>query len=128
MARYLLDTTVLIDHLRGQPKTVELMTTLARLGHDLGVCCINIAELYSGLDGEEQGQADKLINSLIYYEISRDVAKLAGGYRFRFARKGIALTTSDTLVAAAAVSNGATLVTANVKDYPMEEVELLRQP
>ena len=39
-----------------------------------------------------------------------------------------ALTTTDTLVAAAAVSNEATLVTANVRDYPMEEVELLQQP
>ena len=128
MARYLLDTTVLIDHLRGQPKAVELMTRMARLGHELGVCCINIAELYSGLANEEQVRADKLINSLAYYEISRDTAKLAGGYRFRFARKGVALTTTDTLVAAAAVSNEATLVTANVRDYPIEEVELLQQP
>jgi predicted nucleic acid-binding protein len=38
------------------------------------------------------------------------------------------LTTTDTLVAATAIKHGATLITANVKDYPMEEIELLQQP
>jgi predicted nucleic acid-binding protein len=45
---YLFDTTVLIDHLRGQPAAVEPLTALAGEGHRLGVCCINIAELYAG--------------------------------------------------------------------------------
>ena len=128
MAKYLLDTTVLIDHLRGRQKVAETVIRLARQGHELGVCCINIAELYSGLNDNERAGAEKLIDSLDYYEISKDIAKMAGCYRFEFARKGITLTTSDTIVAAVAINYGAILVTANVKDYPMKEIELLQQP
>lgn len=128
MARYLLDTTVLIDHLTGRRKVVELMTALATQGHSLGVCAINITELYSGLNGQERARADVLMTGLDYYEISPDAAKKAGGYRFDFARKGTPLTTTDMLIAATAVSHGAILVTANVKDYPMEDLDLLPQP
>src|SRR3990172_6555099 len=103
VARYLLDTTVLIDHLTGRRKAVEMVTSLARQGHVLGVCSINVAELYSGLNSQERARADVLITGLDYFEISPDAAKRAGGYRFEFARKGMPLTTTDTLIAATAV-------------------------
>src|SRR4030042_4925999 len=128
MAKYLLDTTVLIDHLRGQQKVTDMIIRLARQGNELGVCCINIAELYAGLSDKERIKAEKLIDNLYYYETSKDIAKMAGCYRFDFARKGITLSTSDTIVAAIALSHGVTLITANVKDYPMKEIELLQQP
>jgi predicted nucleic acid-binding protein len=128
VAKYILDTTVLIDHLRGRRKVVELVTRLAQEAHQLGVCCVNIVELYSGLNDEEQGKADRLVNYLDYYDITREIAKLAGSYRFSFARKGLTLTITDTLVAATTIVQDATLVTANVKDYPMEEIKLLTQP
>lgn len=128
MTKYLLDTTALIDHLHGRQRTVELITGLAHQGHDLGVCCVNVAELYSGLSDKERVKADRLIDSLDYYEIPQDASKMAGNYRFDFTKRGVTLTTTDTLVAATAIKHGATLITANVKDYPMEEIELLQQP
>lgn len=85
-------------------------------------------ELYSGLSQSERAKAHRLIDTLEYYEVSRNAAKLAGSYRFDFARRGMILTTTDTLVAATAVEQDATVITANPKDYPMEEIELVRQP
>lgn len=38
------------------------------------------------------------------------------------------LTVTDTLIAAVAIARGCTLVTANRKDYPMTEIQLLDQP
>lgn len=128
IAKYLLDTTVLIDHLRGRQEVVDLVTTLARQGHRLGLCCINVAELYSGLNPEEQARAGRLIDSLDFYEVSLEVAKQAGRHRYDFARQGISLSTADTLVAATAIGEGAILVTANTKDFPMGKLELLEHP
>jgi tRNA(fMet)-specific endonuclease VapC len=128
MSKFLLDTTVLIDHLRGRLPVVVFVTGLASAGNELGVCPICVAELYSGLKDRQRTIAEKLIGNLDYWEATREAAKMAGSFRYEFARKGVTLTTADALVAAIAVAHGAALVTANTKHYPMSEIELLRQP
>jgi len=46
---------------------------------------------------------------------------------FRYhARLGVTLSTTGTLIAALAVSVGATLVTRNIKDLPMNEVSVIQ--
>jgi predicted nucleic acid-binding protein len=128
VGKYLLDTTVLIDHLRGRQEVVELVTGLADAGNSLGVCSISVAELYSGVSDKHRAVAERLIDSLDYWDGTREAAKKAGGYRYDFARNGVALTTTDALVAAIAVSHGAILVTANARHYPMRDLQLLQQP
>ena len=128
IAKYLLDTTILIDHLRGRQEAVDLLTVLVRQGHRLGLCCVNVAELYSGLRHEERARADRLIGNLDFYDVTREAAKQAGQYRYDFACRGITLSIADTLVAATAVTQSATLVTANTKDFPIEGIELLEHP
>ena len=125
MAKYLLDTTILINHLRGHPEVAELITSLAGQGHQLGLCCINVAELYSGLNPGEQARAEGLVDSLDFYEITREAAKQAGRFRYDFARRGITLSSADTLIAATAIEEVATLITANVRDFPMQDLQLL---
>ncbi len=46
----------------------------------------------------------------------------AGTWRRDFAKRGVTLSQADCLIAAAAVSIGARLATANVKDFPMPEI------
>ena len=124
MAKYLLDTTGLINHMRGRQDVIDLVTQLALEGHQLGVCCINVAELYAGLDPQERSRGERLIASLDYYDTTRRVASLAGSYQYDFARRGTTLTAADTLIAATAVTESAVLVTANERDFPMEELSL----
>ena len=125
MADYLLDATALIDYLRGRRGIIELVNTLANQGHQLGLCCISVAEVYAGLSEEERAGADRLADAMDYHEISREVAKEAGRFRYEFARRGTTLTTTNTLIAATAIDLGATLITANTRDFPMQEIELL---
>ena len=124
----LLAPTVLIDYLRGYWGAVELVDGLAGGGHNLAACCVSVAELYTGVNPAQRTKVDGLISGLEYYDISVAAAKEAGSYRHDYARRGIALSVADTLIAATAIDQGAILVTANPKDFPMEEIQLLEHP
>jgi len=128
MTRYLLDTTVLIDYLNGRPHVVSTVKRLAEEGHILGVCCINITELFAGLWEHEKPVAEKLIENLTYFQVTPEVARKAGEYIYGFARKGIILGTSNVTIAAVAIANHAMLVTANADHCPIPGVQLIELP
>ena len=125
MAKYILDTTVLVDFLNGRREAVNLVDSLAHQGNQLGVCCVSVAELYAGTDQESRAAADRLMDAMDYHDVSLAAAKEAGRYRYEFARRGITLSITDTLMAATAIAEGAILITANTRDFPMDEIELL---
>ena len=124
MAAYLLDTSALIDWLGGSSSVRRLITGLVESVHDLAVCCVSVAELYSGLADHERPIVDGAIEPMEYWDIGPTVAKLAGYYRYAYSREGVQLSTPDALLAALAVGQEAYLVTGNVKDFPMPELKL----
>lgn len=125
MTTYLLDTTVLIDYFRGRQGAGLLLERLVDEGHTPAVCAINVAELFAGLPESQRAPARELIDSLDYLEISPLVAVLAGTIRFDAARRGVAIHLPDAMIAAVAIANTATLVTANVRDFPLKELQVL---
>lgn len=125
MARYLLDTTALIDFSKDREPARSRILRMIESGDELGVCAVNIAEFYAGLPPERWTVWDDFLSALQYWEITWGTARQAGRFRYDFARRGIALSTADTLVAAVAWERGATILTDNVEDYPMDEVRVL---
>ena len=125
MTRFLLDTTALIDFSKGREPAFSKIAQMISLGNELGVCAVNIAEFYSGIPQDKYPVWNEFFASLRYWEITRTAAQLAGQYRHEFAQNGKAISTTDTLIAAVARENDATIVTDNVKDYPMEDISLL---
>jgi predicted nucleic acid-binding protein len=128
MTTYLLDTTVLVDYFRGRQAANLLLERLVDEGHTLALCAINVAELFAGLPERQRPLAGELIHSLHDLEIPPQVAELAGTIRFDAARRGVAIHLPDAMIAAVAIANDATLVTANVRDFPLEELQLLELP
>jgi len=57
-----------------------------------------------------------------------DEGRLGGTWRADFATRGVTLSQSDCLIAAAAFGVGATLATGNPKDFPMDEVQIEHWP
>ena len=125
MARYLLDTDAIIDYLFGIPASVALIQGLHERGDTLCVCDVVIAEVHAGLRPQHREAAEKLLSACTFLPTSVAIARQAGTWRYDFARRGIQLATTDTLVAATAHGHGATIVTGNIKDDPMQEISLL---
>ena len=124
MAEYLLDTTVIIDHLRGDKKVSFYLEKIGLKGDTAGCCCINIAEIYSGMLEKETEKTNRLINSLYYYEVTRDISKTAGRLRRKYSKKGITLATTDVIIGATALIYDLILVTKNIKHYPFPGIEI----
>jgi predicted nucleic acid-binding protein len=124
MARILLDTTVLIDALRGRPRTVERLLALRRGGDHAYVCAINVEETVRGLKPSEEERARSLFAGLRVAPLGETQGWNAGEWRRRLAERGRTVAQADSLVAAAAHSLGATVATGNVKDYPAGEAPM----
>lgn len=124
MAEYLLDTTTIIDHLRGDKRVNSYLEEIGTRGDVAGCCCINITETYTGMKEKEKEKTDKFIESLYYFEVTSDITKLAGRLKQKYVKKGKILATTDVIIAATAIAYGLTLITKNVKHYPFPELEV----
>jgi predicted nucleic acid-binding protein len=122
-----LDTTVLIDVLRGRPAADRLEDLLT--AHELLLTTgINVEEVIRGLRPAEQDAADLLLAGLRIVPIRRQEAERAGRWRREFAARGITLHQADCLIAAGAFTAGGRLATANIKDFPMSELTVEEWP
>lgn len=127
MSRLLLDTSVLIDALRGRP-AAERLRIVRRQGVEPWVSAVSIEEVWRGLRPEEEVAARRLVEALRLAPLGVAEARRSGRWRRQYAAEGIILHQADCLVAAAAVGVGAVLATANVKDFPMKEVDVQNWP
>lgn len=123
--RILLDTSVLIDLLRGRSQKRELLKKLALEGHTFAITAINLSEIHAGLRSQERKATMELLSAFECLPIQCGIAELAGDLRNTWARKGVTLHLADTLIAAAAMHYGLALMTDNQKDFPMPELQLL---
>jgi predicted nucleic acid-binding protein len=123
----LLDTTVLIDVLRGRP-AAERLLSLRSGGQVPYVCAINVEEIWRGLRPNEQEAAGRLVGALNLAPLGVSEAGRAGTWRREHAEHGVTLSQADCLIAAAAVGVGARLATGNPNHFPMAELELEHWP
>ncbi len=124
MASYLLDSSVIIDAINGKRERLKFLRELVEQHHRLGCCAINVTEVYAGMLPHEESRTEELLESLDYFDITWDVAKKAGLLKRDLARKGKTLALADVTIAAVAIENSLTLITDNLKDYPMKEIKL----
>ena len=124
LSRYLLDTTVLIAHLRGDRAVTDALLQRLGEGHTLGTTCVNIAEIERGLRPAERKQTQVLLDRLVFFDTTREAATRAGRYQADWARRERTLHTPDALIAGTARAHDAVLVTDNLDDFPMRDVRV----
>jgi predicted nucleic acid-binding protein len=109
-AELLVDTDVLIDHLRGQRR-------LRAEGRRLSISVVTRCELFAGRDAPERLRW--LLESMIELPVDSAIAELAGSTRRR-----TGITTPDALIAATALTHQVPLMTRNRRHF--ERVPELR--
>jgi predicted nucleic acid-binding protein len=122
MACFLVDTDVLIDAGQGREPTRSRLLGLIAAGEELGICAVQLTEFYAGQAFGRHPAWDAFLDGLTLWPISRGAALRAGMYRRNFRLLGVTVLTPDALNAAVAWETGATILTGNVRDYPMPDV------
>ena len=122
-----LDSTVLIDFLRGRP-AVERVRELRAHGDTPATTAVNVEEIVRGLRPAETDAAERLFRGLVVLDVGTAAAWRAGTWRREFAARGVTLFQADCLVAAAAQLSGGVLITGNPKDFPMPDLRLQHWP
>jgi predicted nucleic acid-binding protein len=126
--RLLLDTTVLIDALRGRPAAKRLRRLRELSPTPPWICAVNVEEIMRGALDQERDTVGRFLAAMRLAPLGRAEGELAGQWRRDFARKGITLSQADCLIAAAAVGVGARLASGNPKHFPMEELGVEHWP
>jgi predicted nucleic acid-binding protein len=119
MTRWLLDTSVLIDHLRCAPAESALLEHAARDGIELWSVVLVRTELLAGMRTAERRATHKLLDQVRWLEVTRDLADQAGELARRHLRSHRSIDTVDCVIAAAALALDADLKTTNVKHFPI---------
>lgn len=123
MSNYLADTTVIIDHLRGNEKS-----TLFLEKFNPYISVVTIAELIQGSQNkQEQAQAVKMCVSLSELTINKKISDFAIELMKKFCLSH-GLKFLDALIAATAMENKLTLITGNLKHFTfIEELKTVSQ-
>ena len=117
----LIDSSILIDHLRGDTRAVSLLKSLFAENGQVWAATPTRTEILAGVrDRERTGVAD-VFGVLSWVDIGVEIADAAGELARQFRRSHSTIGTADYMIAAAASSIGARLLTLNVRHFPMFE-------
>ena len=114
----LVDTSVLIDYLRGHQGAADLLER-ERAEAPLHASEITRLETLAGMRAGEEVPTRLLLSTLIWHPVDAEVAEDAGALGRRWLPSQGTIDGADLAIAATAVRTGARLLTRNVRHFPM---------
>lgn len=116
-----IDTSVVIDSLRGREEAVQLLDRLLS-GPDPVVASELVRyEVLSGARASETEQIERFFSVLTWMDVSSEVSSSAAELYRRFRASHSGIDDIDYLIAATVTVLEADLLTTNVRHYPMLE-------
>jgi len=115
----LLDTSVAIDHLRGLPPAVDLLSGLIEAEESLLASEVVRFELLAGVRAKEVEALEQFFSALSWVPVGEEVARAAGSLAQGHRRAHSGIDDADYLIAATALLLEAELLTTNVRHFPM---------
>lgn len=120
--RYLLDTTFVIDLLRGQPTARRRYARLFEEGDAVYVNEVVVCEAATGAHGNTLSDLVAIVQPIEFIQPGPESALEAGRWRAEARGRGRLLSLPDALIAAAANAVDATILTRNVRDFSLTPV------
>ena len=111
--RYLIDTNVLIDHLRGDLKVTRFLNKVER---GEVIAFMSVITEYEILCGKFLPKAGREISKLLLIFPSLNITSEIAGIAAKFYKK-YQLGIADALIAATAISFNCVLITRNIKHF-----------
>lgn len=114
-----LDTTIAIDHLRGEGAASDLLTRLIAEEGAVAASEVVRFELMAGVRDDELEALEQFFSALTWIPVDEDVARTAGALARRHRRSHKGIDDADYLIAATALVLDGALLTTNVRHFPM---------
>ncbi|MBN9215491.1 MAG: hypothetical protein ABS62_04590 [Microbacterium sp. SCN 70-200] len=114
----LVDTSILIDVLRGQDAAVAVLQASHRRG-PLHASEITRMEVLAGMRPREEAPTRTLLRLLTWHPVDEGVAERAGALGREWLPSHRGIDSADLAIAATALGLGVPLLTRNVKHFPM---------
>ncbi len=113
------DTSVLIDHLRGDDAAREALRGAALDSERIVASVLTKVEVLAGMRSAEEDATRRLLDSLDWIEVDEDLAERAGALANRFLRSHPGVDPVDYVIAATVERLDARLWTRSVRHFPM---------
>lgn len=118
---YLLDTDILIWVLRGREEIVNKVSLL-KDNNEMAISVISIAEIYKNIFPSELPATQSFLNAHTIISVDKEIAEIAGLYWQQYSKQIQKLSLMDCFIAATAKNNKATLMTLNIRHFPMSDI------
>ena len=123
MADVIVDSDLLIWHLRGRPAAVEYVRALSARGR-LGVCAISRTEVLAGARPRELPTTEAFLDACETLPVDARVADRAAAWIRAERRKGLTVAVADALIGATAALAGIPLHTCNARHFQFEGLDV----
>lgn len=122
--KFLLDTTFVIDHLRGDAAANGRLRSIYESGDDPLVTGMVVTEAWTGARLTGDAKLDDFLQYLEYVHPGPETARLAGRWRAQAHADGRTLGISDAIIGATAFDVGAAVLTRNLRDFALMPVRV----
>jgi predicted nucleic acid-binding protein len=116
---FVVDTSVLVDHLRGDERAIARLQDLVESGAELWSVTVVRTEVLAGAYESERAAIAELFRQLRWLDVTDDLADAAGRIASEYLRSHRSIDTVDYLIAAGARQLEAEVLTMNVRHFPM---------
>jgi len=127
MSRFLLDSDVIIWHLRGREEVTEMLRDLQRSG--VPACsALSVLEVQMGVKRGEEEKTNLFLRSLRVFDVNIEIADKAAQLIRKNRAKGITISLPDAIIASTCLVYDLILVTYNTGHYQIPDLEFYLPP